>query len=91
MPILLEEDRSLKLPKMYRVRQQFPNKQLERIEETVKQQIHRQEIKAKVKPGQRVAVAVGSRGIKTMGELVTQDQAGGRLLSHALFTRWQAS
>ena len=33
---------------------------------------------------------VGSRGIKTMGELVTQDQAGGRLLSHALFTRWQA-
>ncbi len=33
---------------------------------------------------------VGNKGIKTMGELVTQDQAAGRLLSHALFTRWQA-
>lgn len=66
MPILLEEDMNLKLPKMYKVKQSFESKRLLDVEGKVKEEIHKDIIKNKIYPGQRVAIAVGSRGIKNL-------------------------
>jgi hypothetical protein len=33
---------------------------------------------------------VGKRGQFTTGELVTVEESAGHVLSHAIFTRWQA-
>lgn len=66
MAILLEEDMKLELPKMYKVKQRFAAQRLEKVEEKVRFEMNENVIKNKVKPGQRVAVAVGSRGIKNL-------------------------
>ncbi len=66
LPILLEEDMNLKLPEMYKVRQSFSNRKLENVKGKVKDEIHKSIIKNKILPGQKIAVAVGSRGIKNL-------------------------
>ena len=66
MPILLEEDLRRPLPKMYRVRQQFDETCLTDIEGTVRRELAKPKICALVKPGMRVAVGVGSRGIQNL-------------------------
>ena len=70
MPILLEEDLRRPLPKMYRVRQQFDETCLTDIEDTVRRELVKPEICALVKPGMRVAVGVGSRGIQNLSRIV---------------------
>jgi len=70
MPILLDEDRRLPLPKMHRVKQIFPKESLQDIEAALRQQLQKQEIRAKLKPGSKVAIAVGSRGIKNLALIV---------------------
>ena len=70
MPILLEEDLQRPLPKMYRVRQQFDETCLTDIEGTVRRELAKPKICALVKPGMRVAVGVGSRGIQTLYRIV---------------------
>ena len=70
MPILLKEDLDRPLPKMYRVRQQFEDGRLEDVAGSVRQQIARADISELVKPGARVAVAVGSRGIRDLYTVV---------------------
>lgn len=66
MPILLEEDMKLRLPKMYKVKQSFDSERLEDIESRVREEIHKQNIIQKIYPKQKIAVAVGSRGIKNL-------------------------
>lgn len=66
MPILLDEDMKLKLPKMYKVRQSFERKRLLNIEDNIRKEIHKDLIKNKIYPGQRIAIAVGSRGIRNL-------------------------
>lgn len=70
MPILLEEDYNIALPKMYKVKQSFDKTKLYDIEGTIKSEINKEVIKSKVKKGQKVAVAVGSRGIKNLSLIV---------------------
>jgi len=70
MPILLKEDLDRPLPKMYRVRQKFDNSCLENVAGTVRAQLARPEIVSLVKPGARVAVGVGSRGIRDLYPVV---------------------
>ena len=70
MPLLLEEDLKRPLPKMYRVRQSFNKEHLEDIEGTVAREFAKAEIRAQVKPGMRVALAVGSRGIRDLFPVV---------------------
>ena len=70
MPLLLEEDLKRPLPKMYRVRQSFKKEHLEDIEGTVAREFAKAEIRAQVKPGMRVALAVGSRGIRNLSRIV---------------------
>nr|WP_312578999.1 lactate racemase domain-containing protein [Sedimentibacter sp.] len=70
MPILLDEDMNIILPKMYRVKQIFNEDKLENIDETVKYEINKEEIKYKIIKGKKIAVAVGSRGIKNLSQIV---------------------
>lgn len=66
MPILLEEDIKLSLPKMYKVNQCFDSERLEDVENKVRQEIQKDIIRRKINQGQKIAVAVGSRGIKNL-------------------------
>lgn len=70
MPLLLEEDLKRPLPKMYRVRQSFNKEHLEDIEGIVAREFAKAEIRTQVKPGMRVALAVGSRGIRNLSRVV---------------------
>lgn len=57
----------LPLPRMARVRQRFDPARLEDIAGAVRAQMNRPEIRARVKPGQVIAVGCGSRGIANIG------------------------
>lgn len=72
MPILLEKDYEYPLPKLYKVKQSFDRTHIdaEDVAEHVRKSVMRGEIASRVKPGQKVAVAVGSRGIKNLYTIV---------------------
>ena len=70
MALLMENDYNFPLPKMHRVRQNFDHTFLEDVEGTVRAQFLRPEIREKIRPGSRVAVAVGSRGISNLPLIV---------------------
>lgn len=70
MPVLLEEDLRFALPKMHRVRQTFPRSRVEDVAAAVHATMTQAEIIAKIRPGARVAVAVGSRGIRNLPVIV---------------------
>lgn len=70
MPYLLKEDYEYPLPRMYPVRQIFSRDQLEDVQAAVQKELRRPEIERKIFPGAKVAVAVGSRGIRNQGVIV---------------------
>lgn len=72
MPILLEEQRNYPLPQMHKVQQSFSRPRLEDIMTCVENEIMKEEISGKIKPGAKVAVAVGSRGIKNLEKIVKE-------------------
>ena len=69
MPILTEEARSIALPRMHRVRQTFVAPQLADAAVAVAGELARPAIRSLVRPGARVAVAVGSRGIRNIDRI----------------------
>lgn len=66
MGILPESAYQMRLPQMHRVVQHFDGKKLEDVEGAVRAELRKEEIRRLVKPGMRVAMAVGSRGISNM-------------------------
>lgn len=71
MPILLPEDNSFPLPELYPVKQSFPREKMDDIPGAIRRQLARPEIAGRVRPGARVAVAVGSRGIRNLPLIVS--------------------
>ncbi len=59
----------MNLPKLYRIRQRFDNTRVDNIRETVKIELGRLPWSA-VRPGDRVAIAAGSRGISGFAEIL---------------------
>lgn len=70
MPILLEEDRSYPLPRMHKVRQLFETRQLDDVRGAVIRELAKPEIVSQLHSGAKVAVAVGSRGIRNLQIIV---------------------
>ena len=70
MGIVAELLQNVCLPKMVRARQNFPATEVADIDATLRSELRRPEIAARVKPGMRVAVAVGSRGVADLPRLV---------------------
>lgn len=66
MPILLKEDMERALPKMYRVRQKFDDTHLDDVAAAVRDELAKPEIKEMIKPGMKVAIGAGSRGIRNI-------------------------
>lgn len=71
MPILLQEDLNRPLPQMFRVQQNFKGDHLENVPEAVRNEFSKPEISGKIISGAKVAVAVGSRGIRDLFSVVS--------------------
>jgi Lactate racemase N-terminal domain len=59
-----------KLPQFFRVRQHFASHRLDAVELSVNETLEKASLQKKVRPGQRVAIAVGSRGITNLARIV---------------------
>ncbi|MBI3696849.1 MAG: hypothetical protein HY238_18685, partial [Acidobacteria bacterium] len=60
----------MRLPKLLRVRQHFPNRALADVAAAVRQEMQSAAWTARVKPGSRIAIGVGSRGITNIATIV---------------------
>lgn len=70
MPILPAEALTFQMPAMVRVRQKFDAAEIPDVEKGVSAEIGRPDIGGLIKPGSRVAIAVGSRGISNLDSIV---------------------
>lgn len=70
MPILTENALSLKLPNMVKVRQIFDTTQILDVEGSLLEEINQPTFINMIQPGYKVAIAVGSRGISNISEIV---------------------
>jgi hypothetical protein len=68
----IQSQYEIHLPKMFKVIQKFDNTFIERekVQAILSNEFMRPEIKAKIKPGMKIAVAVGSRGICNILDIV---------------------
>lgn len=58
------------VPKVVKVRQEFPRPRIEDIEGALRERCAGEEISSKLRPGMRVAITAGSRGIAGISEVV---------------------
>lgn len=72
MPILLPEDRNIKLPEMLKVKQNFVDDKLEDVAGRITEIFKEEKISSLIHPGQKVAVAVGSRMIDRIQIIIKQ-------------------
>lgn len=63
MDVVKELLRDVPLPKLVKVRQTFTATRLADVAGALRQELAREEIRGRVRPGMRVAIAVGSRGV----------------------------
>ncbi len=70
MPVLLREDYEYPLPKMFRVRQIFDDQMLDDYIASLAKELEKTDISMLIRPQMSVAVAVGSRGINHIREIV---------------------
>lgn len=59
----------MKFPKMYRIRQRFDDTKIENLEQAVDAELRKLSLTS-VKPGQRVAITGGSRGIANIADIL---------------------
>ncbi|KPK88999.1 MAG: hypothetical protein AMJ94_13445, partial [Deltaproteobacteria bacterium SM23_61] len=60
----------MNFPKVYRVRQTFDRTRVQDIPGTVKEELKKLALDKKVKPGQRVALTAGSRGVANIAVIL---------------------
>lgn len=69
--IKIEGGLNIPFPKMMPVRQKFRLSRLENPSDAIHQEFSKGYVQVKIKPGMNVAIAVGSRGIQNLQEIVT--------------------
>ena len=69
MPVLTEETYAIALPRMYKARQVFDAPRLDNAMDTLRVELCRPVIASMLRPGMRIAVAVGSRGIRDIDKI----------------------
>ena len=70
MPILTESAYDISIPKLIKVKQKFSDEKLESIHECIHEQIQKDKILDKIAKGKKIALAVGSRGIRNIDVIV---------------------
>ena len=76
MQILEPTRQQVDLPAWREVRQNFPHHGLPSVTAAVRAELEKPDIRARIRPGMRVAVGVGSRGINNLAEAVRALVAG---------------
>ncbi|WP_407270858.1 lactate racemase domain-containing protein [Radiobacillus sp. PE A8.2] len=69
MSVIEELVKDIPIPKMAKVKQTFDDRQMDDLPTELANKLNRDAIKASVKPGMEIAVAVGSRGLDRLVEL----------------------
>jgi len=64
--------KDVKIPKMAKVRQIFPRKKIENLPEYLRDELLKQQIKNTIKPGMKIAITGGSRGITSIALILKQ-------------------
>ena len=67
---IIEGGLDIKFPKMVKIKQKFPRYQIGDIRKTIIDQFNQSKINEQIKPGMSIAVAVGSRGISQLYEII---------------------
>ena len=67
---IIEGGLEIKFPKMVKIKQKLPRYQIGNIRETIIDQFNQSKINEQIAPGMSIAVAVGSRGINHLYEIV---------------------
>lgn len=70
MSVITELLKDISIPKMTRIRQQFPATEVQDIAKTLREEIRKPEILDQVQKGMRIAIAVGSRGMAELPQIV---------------------
>lgn len=70
MSVITELLKDIPIPKMIKVRQQFPATEVRDIAKTLREEIRKPEILDQVQKGMRIAIAVGSRGMTELPLIV---------------------
>ncbi len=70
MPDMYRLVENIRLPRMAEVRCEFDRSAVEDVPEAVRAELGRPEIDAMIRPGMRIAVGVGSRGLASLREMV---------------------
>jgi hypothetical protein len=60
----------VEFPKVVKIRQKFPRPRVENVDAALREQLGREEIASAVRPGMRVALTAGSRGIAEINEIL---------------------
>jgi hypothetical protein len=60
----------MEFPKLVKVHQHFPENKLKNIKETIDQELSKESIKNVIKPGMKIAITAGSRGIANIAEII---------------------
>src|SRR5580693_5266421 len=59
----------MQFPRLFRVRQHFPDRRIPDVAAAVQQQLHNSAFEARLQPGSRIAIGVGSRGIANIATI----------------------
>lgn len=70
MPIFLEEERQIKIPKLRKVKTDFDKTHITDVKATTKAEVSRELTRAGVGSNMKIAVAVGSRGIGNLLDII---------------------
>jgi nickel-dependent lactate racemase len=68
--VIAEILQDIALPKMIKVHQQFPANEVQDVERVLRRELHKPEIVSQVKQDMRIAIAVGSRGVAEIAQIV---------------------
>src|SRR3712207_2952610 len=60
----------MQFPKVVKVRQDFPRPRVESVEEALREQCGKEEIRSRIEPGMEVAITAGSRGISGIDRIL---------------------
>ena len=70
MPIFTQTIENINVPELTKVRQKFDDTTTGNIESAIDKEFDKQEIKSLIKPNQKIALAIGSRGIDKIDLIV---------------------
>lgn len=70
MSIYTNMVKDVKLPEMIEVRQSFPRPQIQDVKKAVLEQLEREGIKERIRPGMTIAITGGSRGVCNIAEIL---------------------